>query len=280
MVHAVSAEQAGRGALRDLVELICYEESVSREQSGKQGSAGEAAERARRRIRIVITTNFDRELESAFEAARKEYHVVIPVDVIEKDFDTGADERRQPDWLVRKVYWDEYNDRERTNELLDGRSIVQLLNTESSPLIVQLHGAPLESLRGISVASIQEHGRYGPSARLQHRLTWSDGDFILGMMFGDHRWPRDLRESLQLPRAFCFLGYPLGDDTSRLLLSNFLKPGDKQTGRYFLVDYPEDVLRHRFLTSLKVELWKEPIEQFVVNILTNLGRRPFRGEAQ
>ena len=65
-------------------------------------------------------------------------------------------------------------------------------------------------------------------------------------------------------RVLCFLGHPLADASSRLRLSDHLG-GDPKKRTLYLIDFPEDPLRHTLLKRLKVGLITSTIDQLVMH---------------
>ena len=222
----------------------------------RRGSAGEAQQE---RVTVAISTNFDRELERALDKAECIYHLVFPVLVPNDNQTDGVGEDYRASWMIRTVSWD---DGERATEdvFLDPNSIRLNEHDFRGPVLVKLHGSPLEPLQG----------------RYLHRLWISDRDFIEAMVARDRFWPRGLRELLDTRgRVLCFVGYPLGDTGSRLRLSEHLKQESDNRALY-LFDYPEDPLRHALLKRIRVSLIPTKIDELPQLLLNLLDQTPER----
>jgi TIR domain/SIR2-like domain len=208
------------------------------------GSGFQAA--TSQKIRVAISTNFDRELERAFDRLKQPYHLVLPVYVGDSDDgDAGAAEWAEG-WLFLTVTWEESeritNEPPRLLEM-DRAELAEM--RIQGPVIVKLHGSPLERL----------------PHRYMHRLSISDCDFIEAMISRDRFWPPGLRKLLDSKnRVLCFVGYPLSDTRSRLRLSDHLD-GEQINRTLYLIDYPKDPLRHTLLEYIDVRLVLNELEE-------------------
>lgn len=212
-----------------------------------RGSGPEAA--ARKPVTIAISTNFDRELEKAMAAFKRPFHLLFPV-YAGREGDDGAN--GQDAWLLRTFRVDGDGQGEWDDEILvTNPNSLKRFGFEG-PLVVKLYGSPQEKLK--------------IKSNYSHRVSISDCDFIEAMLSRERYWPPDLKDLLVLGgRVLCFLGYPLTDANSRLRLSDHLD-GEQRDRTLFLIDYPEDPLRHTFLEHINVNLVPTPVEEFLISL--------------
>jgi hypothetical protein len=249
-----------------LARALCYSESRQQEKKSRPGAAFEASDYHVQAIPIAITTNFDIELEQELEAHKRTYHVVFPVFVREsndKEWDDDAHEL-PPDWLLRTVSWDDDGEPIPPTDVLLGKNTLEELAQQfQGPLIVKLHGSPLHKLpkpnkfiQGVPLRINLDQ----PSIDYEHRISLSDFDLIKAMIERDKYWPSGLKELLNAQgRVLCFLGYPLADTGSRIRLAEHLS-SETQKRTLYLMDFPEDPLRHTLLKRIKVGLIRSTIE--------------------
>jgi hypothetical protein len=212
-----------------------------------RGSGSEAA--ARKPVTIAISTNFDRELEKALNVFKRPFHVLFPVYASREGDDGG---NGLDAWLLRTFRVDRDGQEEWEDEMLVTNPNSLKRFAFEGPLVVKLYGSPQEKLKSRSSYS--------------HRVSISDCDFIEAMLSRERYWPPDLKDLLVFGgRVLCFLGYPLADANSRLRLSDHLD-GEQRDRTLFLIDYPEDPLRHTFLEHINVNLVPTPVEEFLVSL--------------
>lgn len=260
---------AGGSFYKAITRALCYSPSGrERGTARRPGSAGESSARFRQRPSLVVTTNFDLELERAFDQAKSSYHVLYPV-CLETGTDPNADGSDLPtDWLLRTVTWDSDGQPDQEDVLPDQEDV--LLGKASlrdagatfvGPLIVKLHGSPLHTPRPKRFLSGPPF-EPGAEPKVQHRISLSDSDFIKAITERDKFWPPNLDDLLHAHgRVLCFLGYPLRDADSRLRLSQHLRGGEQQDRTLYLVDFPVDALRQTLLKRIRVDLIKTTIEK-------------------
>ncbi|HEX4959357.1 MAG TPA: toll/interleukin-1 receptor domain-containing protein [Thermoanaerobaculia bacterium] len=232
-----------------IARALLYEPPPKNAFSSRKGCGGEAVRS--QRIKIAISTTFDRELERAFDRMKKTYHIVLPVYVHESEGEDQEHSDWEDDWLFVTITWDEFGQRipfpgvHLRKGSLDKDDIDLSKRGIREPVIVKLHGSPLETLTNQSC---------------MHRLSISDCDFIEAMISRDRFWPPGLREVLEVNRrVLCFIGYPLTDTRSRMRLSDHLEGENKCT--LYLVDSPEDPLRHTLLNNINVILVLNRLEE-------------------
>jgi TIR domain-containing protein/SIR2-like protein len=247
-----------------LARALCYAGPGEPLRKRRPGAAFEGSDEHVQTIPIAITTNFDMELEGALESHKRTYHVVFPVSVRESK-GWEDDIRELPsDWLLRTVTWDEDDEPIPPTDVLLGKNTLEELAQQFlGPLIVKLHGSPLHKLpkpnkfvQGVPLRINLDK----PSVEYEHRISLSDFDLIKAMVERDKYWPPGLKELLNAQgRVLCFLGYPLADTDSRIRLSEHLN-SETQKRTLYLIDFPEDPLRHALLKRIKVGLIKSTIE--------------------
>lgn len=219
-----------------------------------KGSGAEAA--SRKRVTIAISTNFDRELERALSDFHRTYHVLFPVYARDGE---EAGEQIEEAWLLRTFRFDD-EEKEHWDDAMMIKSSNSLKGFSfEGPLVVKLYGSPRETLNKTAYA---------------HRVSISDCDFIEAMVSRERYWPPDLKDLLvQGGRVLCFLGYPLSDPNSRLRLSDHLDR-EQRSGTLYLIDYPEDPLRHTLLEHINVKLVPTTIEEFLASLKSFFNRFP------
>jgi len=249
-VLARALSLSSRGAVKPLAKI-------------HKGTARRGLQDFRKSVTVAISTNFDRELERSLEERHADYHLVIPVFVPNEVLgNNGPAEDYSACWMMRTFSWDEDDRREPENVLLSASNQLNEIAL-NGPLLVKLHGSPLEPLQ----------------SGYMHRLWISDRDFIEAMVARDRFWPPGLKELLEAQeRVLCFVGYPLADTGSRLRLSDHLKR-EKDNRTLYFVDYPEDPLRHALLKrirGIKVGLIQAKIDelpQLLLNLLDQTSDR-------
>jgi hypothetical protein len=138
-------------------------------------------------VPVVLTTNYDRSIELALQELRSDYHVVFPV----------RDKDQKTVWLIRRV----------NSMRVEGRlGVVDSVNPDFlvvngarlepvGPIVVKLHGAPLESLDGEPYT---------------HFLVLSETSYLEAISEPSNM-PSWVQAQLGDPRVIWFFGYSLSD---------------------------------------------------------------------
>jgi hypothetical protein len=208
-------------------------------------------------VPIAISCNFDQELEKAMERLGCVYHVVFPVLYqIGGSFAPGPQERG---WLLRTKRPRQGLERSVAEDrlLVDAVKVETLDSLEGGfegPVVVKLHGSPLEQLpppEALTHASGLAGPLAAPVRSIRHRIVLSDYQILVDALRGEQVLPPGLEKLLKQkhdpPRRMCFFGFPLRDPNSRLriyLQREFLTDGA------LLQEHPEDGLRRSFASLL------------------------------
>lgn len=174
---------------------------------------------------IAVTTNFDRVLEKALKTCVQGFHVVFPVHL------DGNPETR-PTWLISTEY-----DGQRIKLQLAGSAvedpenpppIQKYLGQEiSGPILVKLHGSPLENL----TAAYNVVTR-GASGYPEHCLVLSESSYLRTMVRPPDPMPLWIEQQLKFGhpyegRSLWFLGYSIADWDMRLRMYEHLHHSDE-----------------------------------------------------
>lgn len=210
---------------------------------------------------IALTTNYDQTLEMAFKRLRVPYHVMFPVyrtSSLPGERHEFHSRTERSSWCLRsydrgdtedsKIYADcmledEPDPWRLTHHLLQG------------PLIVKLHGSPLESL---------------PAESVHHLVVMSESSY-LGVLRGDLRLPDWIWDALR-NSSIWMLGYSLSDVHVRLWFS------DQLNGPRVLLRHPHEVEPASWLHWLNVRVIHgdlKSVAAIVAEILAKLGSRQF-----
>jgi hypothetical protein len=172
---------------------------------------------------IALTTNYDRMLELAFRRLGLPYHVLFPV-ARDTDF-RGA----LATWCLRS--YGPHEPCENVDHLWQDLSWNSPQQQFLGPLIVKLHGSPLEDL---------------PKGTDRHVIVMSESSYLTA-----------LRDDLRLPEwvwveleqsSIWMMGYSLSDIHIRLWI------GDRLRGRRLLLRHPEEPEFGALLHSLRVQI--------------------------
>jgi hypothetical protein len=138
-------------------------------------------------VPVALTTNYDRSIELALQDLRSDYHVLFPV----------RDRENKTVWLVRRVTSTRSEGRlgvvdsvNKDDLVVDGARLVPV-----GPIVVKLHGAPLESLEGQPYT---------------HFLVLSEASYLEAISEPSNM-PEWVKAQLGDPRVIWFFGYSLSD---------------------------------------------------------------------
>jgi hypothetical protein len=186
---------------------------------------------------VILTTNYDRAIESALDEKLSSYHVLIPVTHIRwrrgtepagmlheqiwllKTMHRDNNSRK---WVVRWNYGGCSSPRQRGNlEASDPHNTVDLRNLVG-PLVIKLHGSPLEDLPEAKIEDLWEKLTHvDDDFQYQHRIVISEADYL-----------RDLRDDLpdqikgilsEGNRVLVFLGQSIADWNIRMRLADHVR---------------------------------------------------------
>jgi len=163
-------------------------------------------------LAIAFTTNFDQTLEEAFEHLGFDYHVVFPVYV-------GWGEQPRPMWVWRSkkkrvgaMKWQQ-KDEECPNDRPD---------RIDGPIIVKLHGSPLDALPD------PDHLGLPRDHRIQHFVVLSESSYLEAIVGEAWKYPQWIQDELRDSRRYLwFLGYSISDWNVRLRLFEHLAHSDE-----------------------------------------------------
>lgn len=192
----------------------------------------------RRPFPIVLTTNYDCEIETALASAGSAYVVTIPVWLALRHDSPSI---LEPWWLIKIVHTTAYETRVAWHYGGDCRKITHsnALHSEPDskrfpgPVVVKLHGSPTEDLTGLQCPpDFPQHIK----DRLQnnkctspflHRLVISETDYLRDMIHGLPYWLEGhLQESR---RRLFFLGHSISDWNLRLhIMQNTTDPDEAE----------------------------------------------------
>jgi hypothetical protein len=125
------------------------------------------------------------------------------------------------------------------------------------PIIVKVHGSPLEVFPADNKVSERKDGEAVEYRRMQHSLVLSESRYLLSLI-GESSYPSWVVQELRRPnRHLWFFGYSLTDWNARLhLFEGFRYLGDEQ-GRTkqsrTVLGSSFDILRGAILSSLNME---------------------------
>jgi hypothetical protein len=201
---------------------------------------------------IAFISNYDRRLEKALECIQVPYyHVALPVRV-QRSKSSGSDSA----WLfytfalhgskrhVETIYTCEKWQADDLNDYVLG------------PIIVKVHGSPLEVLPDHNKVS-EEQGKDPIQYQgIQHLLILSESRYLLALV-GDSSYPAWLLQELRKEsRELWFFGYSLADWSVRLNLFEGMRYlGDEQDGKKqtrIVLSPRFDILRGAILRALKM----------------------------
>lgn len=187
-----------------------------------------AKSRRRRELPIAFTTNYDRAIENALNHLRTDghvYHVVFPVEGTMGDPRvSGASQL----WLLNTyTVTSPRAEPSRSGPFSCERwTLSEVEDNIRGPILVKLHGSPLEDLGGYRVQDITG-GKPVQYTQLEHALILSESSYlaaIVGEMVGHHPFPTWLEGALKASgRELWFLGYSLSDWNVRLRLYEHLR---------------------------------------------------------
>jgi len=184
---------------------------------------------------MVFTTNYDCEIEAALDRLECSYHVVMPVYLT---WNKNHSETRTPKalWLTKTVKYDgrrlqqlpwEYaGNTEVSPTNIDATNPKQPRKQFVGPILVKLHGSPLEELPGPDevghipawVESIIKDDTL--DSRYEHRVTITEGDYLSDLRREIPVW---VQQALQARRRrLFFLGQSVSDWNIRLRLADHI----------------------------------------------------------
>jgi hypothetical protein len=189
-------------------------------------------------VPLVFTTNYDREIEEALKALQCDHHLVLPVQFVSHKVGQPYEPLASdvPLWLMKSVHYEDgaathswhyagtvTEEVARSNE--DQSDRYQPTRDHIGPIIVKLHGSPLEGLPTARVTvddlpheqkSRLESKKFNVEYR--HRIIVSESDYLADLRRDLPLW---LRKRLQAKeRALFFLGQSIADWNIRLRLAD------------------------------------------------------------
>ncbi len=199
---------------------------------------------------VAFTTNFDGELERAFDslkAPHRKYHVVFPVYPVSTDGGRSEVLRPAPTWIFRT--------RNSQSAVPDRvceahRPLDRLIE---GPIVVKLHGAPLEQPPDPANVVYPPGSTARPTA-MQHYLVVAESDYLYDVVA--NTLPAWLQTSLSSnERSIWFLGHSISDWNIRLRLYGYLGAGQESTAP------PDDVreIVGRWALNREFDLFKTAI---------------------
>ena len=213
-----------------------------KDRFGAPTNSGNAeASKLRIPVPMAFTTNFDRALETVFEANDLCFHVVFPV----VNGKSPGDERLAcpPVWLIRTCY-PKWTKRATTVESWSSRCTIEGVPKKAfeGPIIVKLHGSPSLNLDG---------------STSQHWIVLSEFSYLQALTYRAPSW---LEQQLtlgfrqEMRRSLRFLGYSISDWNVRLRL--YADQWENRSSRPALrsmVNEGHDVYRQAIFGVLDVE---------------------------
>jgi len=212
-----------KGFYKAIVRGLTYSSTTTARRKKPKETAGgsflSATDRFRKRLSLVINTNFDMELEDAF--GESAYHIIIPINV---HFRRGAQESSEPDWLINIANpdsgksWSLLGDSWSRAVSAEKNRLSLLQKYLQGPVIVKLHGSPLQGLPEFKAidGSASSYLSNTKLTHVTHRLVFSEYDLLHQIIEGGVL-PGGLRELL--PREkLCFMGFRFSDFYHRLQL--------------------------------------------------------------
>jgi len=183
---------------------------------------------------MVFTTNYDCEIEAALDQLGCSYHVVMPVYITHKNY--SETRTNKPLWLTKTVKYDGHRLRELPWEYA-GNTELSKTNSDSAnpeqprkafvgPIVVKLHGSPLEDLPGRNeVVSIPDWVKSIISedaldSRYEHRVTLTEGDYLSDLRREIPVWVQKALRTRR--RRLFFLGQSVSDWNIRLRLADHI----------------------------------------------------------
>jgi hypothetical protein len=225
-------------------------------------------------VPVAVSCNFDRELERALLRRGRSFHVTFPVRLA---YAQRASMGPETGWVLRTIQIADDGMTHDSDQLLDASlragHLAVLRGNFIGPLIVKLHGSPLDELPKVSSLAV----KMGPAALetarpsgLRHKLVFSDHQIIADAIGGGDVLPPGLRELLGEAgkRMVCFFGFPLRDPNSRLRVLHTLSTSPQA----LLQEYPEDELRSPLVTRLGVRYYAEQLDEVARVINSELPR--------
>lgn len=201
---------------------------------------------------VILTTNYDRAIENALDAKHSSYHVLIPISYIFIPKDANrSKENRHSIWLLKSRYRENKQWVTRWNyggcanarfvrSDIENANLRKTLQRVEGPLVIKLHGSPLESLPDSKVGDLPETlSEVDDDYRYEHRIVISESDYL-----------RDLRDDLpdQIRdllsdgnRVLVFMGQSIADWNIRVRLADHVRwssPGGGG-GDYDAPPYPQ-----------------------------------------
>jgi len=161
---------------------------------------------------MALTTNYDRALEMAFEQLETPYHIVFPVYVgwgtsalsiawVFKTVGPGTGRPHPPPVVQDCTTWKSF--RESSTRL-------------QGPVVVKLHGSPLDRVPSLAELGIPGHGN------LEHFIVLTESSYLASIV-GRRSYPLCIEQELKESRRMLwFLGYSIGDWNVRLRLYEHL----------------------------------------------------------
>ncbi len=189
---------------------------------------------------MVITTNYDRLIEAAFRCLHKNYEVVYPVWKFLPNTDNPME---SPDWYNRTYSYTgtDYEASEPKDCSRTARADLKL----EGPIIVKLHGSPLEPL--------PKSDRF----RMQHAITLTESDYLSTIVQGSHSpavYPTWIEEFLAEKNnsVWWLMGYSSDDWFVHLRIYKYLSYLDLSSRNAKALAETFDPVRSAFLDTQQV----------------------------
>ena len=218
-----------------------------------------SAKDAKGRLTVVLTTNFDREMERALEARSPVYHVLLPVQV---------DDEPEPRWLLKTQYAGAGAD----HRFLGKDPFLEQSPPDGpeepfrplGPLVVKLHGSPLDRLPAPSEISRRPNAKEPVPSSLRHFVVLSESSYLRSTRAGSvPQWVEDhIYESGSAARVW-FLGYSVSDWNIRLWLYRHISDHGRRDGpEKYALGKRLDPERVHLLSTLRVHLVEDDLRVF------------------
>lgn len=220
---------------------------------------------------IAFTTNYDRTIENALaclNVGRHEYHVVFPVRACKGVKESGLSKV----WILTTYGAMPSQDHPtRIGGPYDCTvcEFDELKDYVRGPILVKLHGSPLEELGDYTVHDIKG-GMSTSYKKLEHSLVLSESSYmaaIVGGIGSPRALPTWIEKALGASgRDLWFLGYSVSDWNVRLRLYDHLRylselPGEKVPTKA-MFDRRYDVLKSAILDTLRIQQYEGELHTF------------------
>jgi hypothetical protein len=193
---------------------------------------------------LVITTNYDSLIEGAFHWLHKSYEVVYPVWRFQQFADNPS---QSPDWYNRTyTYTGLYGDGYEASEPKDCSKTLRKDLKFKGPIIVKLHGSPLEPLPKTEKFRV-----------IQHAITLTESDYLSTIVQASQSpavYPTWIEEFLQEKNnsAWWLMGYNDDDWFAHLRIYKYLSYLEIPSRNAISLAETFDPVRSAFLDTQKV----------------------------